>query len=332
MKKAIRTLSNIFLTLCFFTGCKTPPVQDQMPRIDKKINSTMTIGNYNNLKIFFPTFTFFNAKKGHTQVVAGDGMFLILPDGKTVIIDSFDVKGRDALLRFLKSFKITKIDYMFASHYHEDHIGGMEALLDNFEIGSFYSNGAYFNNSTWRSLETKLKEKKIPINNLKQGDYLQLSEEPYKCFIDVFWPQEFSYDDLYHLYLDPGKTEKLRNNSSLCFKLTYNDFSALFTGDIYWKVTRALRKKYKKTLKSTVLKIPHHGDVYTSNDLAFLKTVSPKVSVLQDNCYIGTILSTFCKLVGTELLYRETDGYILIETDGKSFKVSQTPLKPRYFD
>ena len=328
MKKYI---NKIFIILLFllFSGCKTPPVQNQITKVDKKINATMKIESNKTLKIYFPTFTFYNENTNKSEVVSGDGILIILPDNKTVLLDSFDTPGKKALVSFLNNLGIDKIDYLIASHYHVDHIGGMEAIIDNFDIGSFYSNGAPFDSDVWHSLEEKLEENNIQNNVLKQGDFLTLSTEPDTCYIDILWPA-LSEEDLYNLYYNPGKTQKLKNNSSLTFKLFYRDFSALFTGDIYFDTTRALRKKYKSYLKSTLLKLPHHGDVYTTNGLAFLNTVAPKVSVLQDNRYVGFILSTLCKMINTQLLYRADDGYILVETDGQNFNITQRAIEPIY--
>ena len=69
------------------------------------------------------------------------------------------------------------------------------------------------------------------------------------------------------------------NDNSIVMKLEYNSFSCLFTGDISKKIEQNLVKKYGKELKSTVLKVAHHGSK-TSSDKEFIKLVNPKISLI----------------------------------------------------
>ena len=316
-KKIIITL--VLLCIFSFSGCKTPPVQKMIPTINQSVINL----NKQNMKIYFPEFSRYDNEKNKDIIQSGDCIIIILPDGKCMITDSFVSTCSNPLVNFLKELGISKIDYLIATHYHSDHIGSMPALINNFEIGSFYSNGADFDSDICRELHQALDNKNIKINVLKQGDSLVLSDSPSECKIDVLWPN-LTDTDLYNLYYNPGRTQKMKNNSSLVFKLSYKDFSLLITGDLYKQGDRELVKKYGQELKSTVLKVPHHGEFYTANSPKFVKTVSPEIAVIQDDRYINFIISNIYKKANANLLYRETSGYILIQSDGHTYNVSET--------
>jgi competence protein ComEC len=325
MKKLILTLTTIF-NMLFFIGCKTPPVQKSILKINKSMTGDLP---KDKIKLYFPEFEYFSASQNRNVIASGDCIIVLLPEDKWMIVDTFTPDVKDQLVDFVKKLGVTKIDYLFATHYHYDHIGCMEALIDNFEVCNFYSNDAPFNSSYWLSLEKKLNQNNIAIQKLQKDDFLTLIEGEDACTIKVFSPQ-LTKEDLYNLYNAPGKTEKLKNSSSLVFKLFYKDFSVLFTGDAYRKITRGLAKEYGPLLKSTILSVPHHGDIYTANDLAFLRKVYPEISVIQDPRYITSFISTNYRIVGSKLLYRDTPGYIEILSDGYTYSVLQNSFTIDY--
>lgn len=317
MNRNIKTIIGI-LPLFFLIGCTTPPAEkDFLQNRNHILNE-----NSPKLKIYFPTFTTIDEKTKKTRVVNGDGMIIILPDNKCMVIDSFDTESRYDLVDFIKKLGISKIDYLVASHYHIDHIGGMIELINNFEIGAFYSNGVDFNTDIVRKLHKALDDKNLEINVLQEGDFLTLSDGPNPTTIKLFWPT-MTPEDTYNAFYNPGKTEKLKNLCSLVFQMKYKEFTVLFTGDIYKDGDKYLTKKYGKQLKSTILKVPHHGEFYTANSPSFVKTVSPEYAVIQDNRYINFVISSIYRAAKAKLLYRNTAGFILIESDGINYSVNE---------
>ena len=110
--------------------------------------------------------------------------------------------------------------------------------------------------------------------------------------------------------------------------MTYGDFSVLFTGDLYKQGDKVLTELYGSELKSTVLKAPHHGEFYTSNNPAFVRAVSPEIAVIQDDQYLRLPISKFViskiyKKAGSKLLYRHSAGYILITSNGSEYSVKE---------
>lgn len=304
----------ILIVSLLFISCTTPPAE-------KKIVKTRLDDIYeeNNLKIYIPEFTTFDSEKNKVRAVYGDGMVIILPNNKVIVLDSFDSEAKSKYIEFLNKLNIKKIDYLILSHYHSDHAGNMIDILNNFEIDTFYHNGIVFSNYISSYLPKYLNEKNIKQVILKEGDSLEFDKN---CNLKVFWPN-YDEDDILDIQKNPGKTAKKQNNTSLVFKLNFNKFSMLFTGDVYKSVDKILSKKYGKQLHSTILKAPHHGEFYTANSLKFVKTVSPDLAIIQDNRYVNPIISNIYRFFGSKILYRKTDGYIKIVSDGFTYSISQ---------
>ena len=112
-----------------------------------------------------------------------------------------------------------------------------------------------------------VKSKKILISVVEAGSRINIEKNLY---FDVLWPSTLQYI-----------SENSINNNALVCKLNYNNFSILFTGDIEEEAERVLTSKYidRNTLKSTVLKIAHHGSKSSSSE-EFLKLVQPKIALI----------------------------------------------------
>ena len=72
------------------------------------------------------------------DVGQGDSIFLELPNGKTMLIDSGENYHGAAILSYIKERGYDKIDYLVGTHPHSDHIGSMAYIVRNIKIGSVY--------------------------------------------------------------------------------------------------------------------------------------------------------------------------------------------------
>ena len=324
---------SLFLMLSFciilISSCTTtPPVEKQKIDFTKQISGTEKHKDslQPQIKIYFPSFKVY----GQNRIAYGDGILIFLPDGKVMMIDSFDSEASDQLVDFLDEFGIIRIDYFIATHNHADHIGGVPALIQNFAIKNYYWNGAHFDSENDEEATQALKADKIQPKVLKQGDTLILCEEPL-CKIEVLWPN-LSVRDNYIAFYKPGRTAQFKNNTSIVLKLTYGDFTALFTGDIYKNADEVLTRTYGSELKSTILKVPHHGEFYTANNPAFVEAVSPEVAIIQDTCYVSMPYSNYkitkiYNKINSKLLFRNKAGYILVTSNGSEYSVKEKTFK-----
>lgn len=233
---------------------------------------------------------------------------LIQVSGKTLLIDAGTEESETSLIKYLKDKNIKKIDYVIATHPHEDHIGGMDKVISTFEIGEFYSPKVSANTRTYENMVDSLNKRNLKVNVLKDGTSgIDLGEAK----VNVFAPKEESYEDL--------------NNYSPFIKVTYGEKSFLFTGD-----AEELREKEElnrnSDIAADVLKVGHHGST-SSTSQKFLNKVNPSTAVIsvgKNNKYKHPADKTLKKLQkkNIQIFRTDKDGSIEIKTDGSKIDIS----------
>lgn len=207
------------------------------------------------------------------DVGQGDCTYIKTPKGKNIIIDGGEGNsdkynyGEKVLLPYLLDKQVSRINYLIATHADSDHIGGLFAILENIKVDKVLIGIQPEVSEQFEDLEKIAKQKNIEIIFLKAGNKLTIEKDIY---INVLWPIETKLI---------GENEL--NNNSLVFKFTYNNFSALFTGDIEEVAERQMVDVYKEKgiLNSTLLKVAHHGSKSSSINL-FLEEVKPQIALI----------------------------------------------------
>ena len=260
------------------------------------------------------------------NVGQGDAI-LIQTKTQNILIDASDTDERDKLIAELNKANIRKIDKLILTHPHADHIGGAKTVLEKYEVGEVYDNGCDRGKfAVYKGYINAAQKKNVPVKHLKAGDKLNFGN---RVSFEVFYPTE----ELRQKFEDANDY----NNTSLVGKLTYGDFSMLFTGDAE-KATEneILNSKYKKKLKSTILKAPHHGSK-SSTGADYMKLVSPEVVLISagdpsdptgsGNSYghpHKAALESYIKSGGVDknnIYWTYENGTITIITDGKNYSV-----------
>lgn len=208
------------------------------------------------------------------DVDQGDCTYIKTFSGKNIIIDGGEGNtgkydyGENVLLPYLLDRGVKKIDYLVISHADSDHIGGLFAVIENIKIDKILIGIQPQISEQYVELLNISRDKKIKIVELKAGDRLKLEKE---IFLDVLWPQENNFIQ-----------ENVLNNNSLVFKISYKNFSILFTGDIEEIAENEILNLYRDNLtllNSSILKVAHHGSK-TSTNLEFLKCVNPQIALI----------------------------------------------------
>lgn len=120
----------------------------------------------------------------------------------------------------------------------------------------------------FRKFKEIVDKKKIRVRVVNKGDRVQIEKNLY---IDILWPNN-----------EKIISENVLNNNSIVCKLNYRKFSMIFTGDIEEVAEQQLLKEYKNNLsvlKSTVLKVAHHGSK-TSSSQDFINAVKPNTALI----------------------------------------------------
>ena len=226
---------------------------------------------------------------------------LIENNKKYMLIDAGNNEDGDLLVNYFKDKNITDFEYVVATHPHEDHIGGMDNIIKNFNIKNYYMPDCYTTTKTFEELLDALEEKNLSF------------ETP-----DI--DSEFVLGDALFKVLYKGTDKRDLNNTSIVLRMTYKDVSFMFTGD----ATNVTEKKIlAKDLQSDVLKVGHHGSQYSTSD-EFLDKVNPKyaiISVGTGNVYDHPKDITLNKLKGIEVHRTDKEGTIRVISDGKNIDI-----------
>ncbi|MDV4150484.1 ComEC/Rec2 family competence protein [Clostridium sp. AL.422] len=248
-----------------------------------------------------------NEIKVHFIDVGQGDAVLIQVNNKNLLIDSGSRSEKNKLIKYLDSIYIPQFDYVIATHPHEDHIGNMNYIINNYKIINFYSPKAQSNTSAFESMAESLSRKNLKIKILKANNSnINLGKN---TLVEVFSPSVDVYDNL--------------NNYSPIIKISYGNNSFLFTGDAEEDTEEEVINK-AFNLKSDILKIGHHGSS-TSTSKNFLDKVNPKITIIsvgEDNSYGHPSEETLEKIEDTKIYRTDINGSIIITSDGKSIKTS----------
>lgn len=219
------------------------------------------VGSHRSLNVIF------------LDVGQGDGAFIRLPNGQTMVVDAgqrsrrFDA-GERVLVPFLRREGIGEVDIVVASHPHSDHIGGLVALLEQIPVRHYVDSGQKYDSWTAQRLRDLIDARGIHYHRVTAGDSLGglggatgLVLHPTAPFIT-----------------DDGDSPHGLNNGSVTLRLEYAGRRILLTGDIEAETEPGLLG-WDQRLRSDVLKAAHHGS-RTSSGAEFLDAVDASVAVI----------------------------------------------------
>lgn len=244
------------------------------------------------------------------DVGQADSILIKTPDGKSMLIDAGNNADGQAVVSYIKSQDISKIDILVGSHPHEDHIGGMDNVINSFDIGQIYMPRISHTTQTYEDVLTAIKNKGLKVTAPTAGTSFNIGEA--KC--TILAPTSEKYDDL--------------NNYSIVIRLQYGNTSFLFAGDAEEISEREMINK-GFDLSADVLKIGHHGSS-SSTSPDFLKKVSPKYAVISvgpENDYSHPSAEVMNRLKNANIPVYRTDesGTVICTSDGESIKFNVKP-------
>jgi competence protein ComEC len=184
------------------------------------------------------------------DVGQGECSVLRTGSGKTIIVDAGPAfgswnTGERVVAPLLWSLGVRKVDALVLTHPHNDHIGGMNFLLDHFRIGLVLDAGIPVASKGYIKFLERVKEEGIAYRALRKG----MTFEVDGCSVQVLHPDNNIAAIARGLPgLDP-------NELSVVLLVSCDDVSLLFTGDSH----ETLRLAIESLDEVDVVKAPHHG-------------------------------------------------------------------------
>lgn len=246
-----------------------------------------------------------NEGKVHFINVGQGDATLIEASGINILIDAGPNNSADTVVKYLKKHKIKSLDYVIATHPHEDHIGGMDEIISNFKIKSFIAPRITADTDEFYSMIKALKAKGVSISSVEDNTILNIDED----------------DTLHFLYTGSNTVDENLNNYSMVVSYIHDNNIFLFTGDIEEPVERKLSASGLLS-KTDVLKVSHHGSSSSSSQ-NFINAVMPELSII--SCGMGNdyghpnkaTLDTL-KQANSHILRTDINGNVIIKTDGSN--------------
>ncbi len=246
------------------------------------------------------------------DVGQGDSIFLRGPSGATMLVDASDSGAYKNIDAFLKKQGVKKLDVVIGTHPHADHIGGMQKVVANYELGAYYMPDAVNNTRMFENLLDELDKRDVNVIKAAGG------KDAY-----IEWDNNIEVRLLSPLA--DVKYKNLNDMSVICH-IRFKNTSVLLTGDAEAYAERAaLMELPASYFKATVLKIGHHGSS-SSTSPAFLDAVAPDVAVLSlgaNNDYGHPHKEVLQALKSANIPYYRTDkaGTVHIRLDGSGYIV-----------
>lgn len=227
---------------------------------------------------------------------------LVLCDGKSMLIDGGNRADGDLIFTYLKNRELTYLDYVVCTHPDEDHVGGLAAALTYADVGTVYCPVTSYTSKAFQNFANKVTERNRVLVKPAPDTVFSLGSAQ----ITILAPRA-DYSD--------------NNNQSIVLRIVYGETSFLFTGDAA-RESEADILASGAVLKSTVLKVGHHGSE-SSTTYPFLREVSPDyavISVGKNNSYGHPTEEALSRLrdAGVTLYRTDLQGDIICTSDGKT--------------
>jgi len=259
--------------------------------------------------------------RGQLEITAidvgqGDSILVVFPDGRRMLVDGGGIPafgraaksqldtGEDVVAPYLWERSIRSLDVIALSHGHEDHIGGLPALTNDFRPRQLWT-GATPDSPTWERLREAAGRNGVKI-------------------VPLLAPARFAFGGAEIAVLAPfadyipGDTP--RNNDSLVLRVRYGSRAFLLTGDVEKPIERRMLEE-NEIAPADVLKVAHHGS-RTSSTAEFLSAVNPAFAIISagfENSYGHPNREVLDRLAERHVAVFRTDedGLVTIRTDGR---------------
>ena len=225
---------------------------------------------------------------------------LVCCNGEYMLIDAGEPSASDAVLEYLDTLGIDKLDYLVCTHSHSDHCGGLDAVVESLEVETVFTSPYAGDSPSYEIFTDAVYDAGLELTVPELGESYRLGEASFS-------------------FIGPVEDYDNTNDDSLVMRLEYGDTSFLFTGDMTAKAEKDLIND-GASLRCDVLKVGHHGSS-GSSCYQFLYEAQPGIGVIsceKGNSYGHPHEEALSRLNDADVTVYRTDleGSIVIFSDG----------------
>ena len=237
---------------------------------------------------------------------------LVECDGQFMLYDGGNVDDGSLVVSYLQSRGVEELQYVFCSHAHEDHVGGLAAALAYFPANHVYSPVTESSTKCFNDFVKYTHQQGLQVEVPTAGTVWQLGSATVRLLGPVA-----QYSDT--------------NDTSLVLRIDYGSTSFLLTGDME-KTAETDLVNSGADLKADVLQVGHHGSS-TSTGYLFLNAVLPEMGVI--SCGAGNKYGhpheetlSILRDAGVDVYRTDLQGTITIGSDGQNYTVGTEHFVP----
>jgi Predicted hydrolase (metallo-beta-lactamase superfamily) len=238
---------------------------------------------------------------------------LLINGDHAMLIDAGNLYRAGLVLDYLKEHNIEKLDAIFISHPHNDHMGGFLGIVGQIPIEKCYMGANFegYRSDAYDKLTALRKEANLEMTYLESED-------------------TFPFGDLemtVYCWMERKATE---NDHSMIVHAKFGNRAFLFGADIENRAQFALGLEFGERLKADVLKVPHHGQNRVMQEMH--DAVQPQYAIITNGDWPESVKSQIRLMERRGVLwYCTTNGTIVFKTDGEDLSVEQLEKAYKYF-
>ncbi len=232
---------------------------------------------------------------------------LVLCDGEAMLIDGGNKEDAGKIYMYLRDHGVDELAYIVATHPHEDHMGGLPGAMNAARVSHVLSPVKSDSTVFFETFQTYLDKQDVSITVPEPGDTFTLGS----ASVEILGPID--------------RSTPYTNDLSIVLRVQYGDTSFLFTGDCEGDEEASILAS-GRTVKSTVLKVGHHGSTF-STTAEFLQAVDPDYAVIpagagNDNGHPAPSLLRRLGDAGVKVYRTDLQGTVVCVSDGKKVSFS----------